>query len=57
MDINKGKCDAWIDALLALVKMSKDLNNEERKYVKGCFFNAWGNLELKELNKEEIKNV
>lgn len=56
MDINRGKCDAWVDLLLAIVKLSKDLNKEECKYVKGCFFTALGNLELQELDKNEILN-
>ena len=57
MNINKGKCGAWIDLLLIIVKLLKGLNEDERKYVKGCFCTALGNLELKEFNKEEIKNV
>lgn len=57
MNIDKGKCVTWIDLLLVIVKLLKDLNEDECKYVKGCFCTALGNLELKEFNKEEIKNV
>ena len=51
MNINKEKCNAWIDALLAFVKMSKELNDTEYRYIKANFSIAFGKLELQELEK------
>ena len=54
MDINKGKCSAWISLMFALLKMSKELNESERKYIKASFSIALGNLELEEMGIEEV---
>ena len=55
--INKGKCNAWCDMLMALMRMTKDLNDSEAKYIKAMFSIAFGKLELQELEvQERIKN-
>ena len=50
--IDKNKCNAWCDLSLALIKMTKDLNENEVKYIKAMFSIAFGNLELEELKKQ-----
>lgn len=52
MEINKEKCNAWCDMLMALMKMTKELNNDEAKYIKAMFLIAFGNLELQELEEK-----
>ena len=49
MEINKKKCKKYIDLVLHITKMTKNLNKNEMKYIYGCFLTAMGNLELKEL--------
>ena len=46
MKINEEKCNAWCDMLMALMRMTKELNNDEAKYIKAMFSIAFGNLEL-----------
>lgn len=52
MEINKEKCNAWCDMLMALMKMTKELNDDEAKYIKAMFSIAFGNLELQELEEK-----
>jgi len=52
MKINKEKCNAWCDMLMALMRMTKELNNNEAKYIKAMFSIAFGNLELQELEEK-----
>lgn len=55
--INKGKCNAWCDMLMAFMRMTKDLNDSEAKYIKAMFSIAFEKLELQELEvQERIKN-
>lgn len=49
MSINKEKCNAWCDLFLAITNMTKELTNEECRYIKASFSVALGNLELQEL--------
>ena len=53
--IDKEKCSAWCDMLIALFKMTKDLSDNEIKYIKANVSIAFGNLELQELEKESNK--
>ena len=40
--------------LIALMKMTKELNDNETKYIKAMFSIAFGNLELNELEENNI---
>lgn len=53
MNIDKGKCDAWSSLLLALLKMSRDLNDDEYRYIRANFSIAFGKLELQNLEKKQ----
>lgn len=50
--IDKKKCSAWCDLLIALMKMTKEINHSEAKYIRANFSIAFANLELQELEKE-----
>ena len=52
MSIDKKKCSAWSEMLIALFKMTKELNNDEARYIKANFSIAFGNLELQELEEK-----
>lgn len=52
MKINKEKCAAWIDLFLAISTMTKELTNEECRYIKAIFSIAFGKLELQELENK-----
>lgn len=55
--IDKKKCEAWCDLLMALVKMAKDLDKDEAKYIKAIFSIKFGELQLRELetkNKQKL---
>lgn len=49
MKVNKEKCTAWSNLCLTLLQMTKELTDEEYRYIKANFSIAFGNLELKEL--------
>ena len=53
--IDKKKCSAWCDLLIALIKMTKDLNYSEAKYIRATVSMAFANLELQELEEESKK--
>ena len=53
MNIDKEKCEAWSEMIMALIKMAKELNNDEAKYIKANFAISYGKLELQELEKLE----
>lgn len=55
MNINKEKCNAWCELLISLMKMTKEINKDEARYIKANFAIAFGNLELQEL-EEKISN-
>lgn len=55
MNIDKGKCEAWSEMIMALIKMAKELNNDEAKYIKANFAISYGKLELQELEKDNKK--
>ncbi len=57
MEINKEKCNAWCDMLMALIKMTKELNRNDAKYIKAMFSIAFGNLELEELENSNKKGI
>ena len=50
-NINKKKCSAWCELLLAIMKMTKELNKYEKKYIYANFTIAMANLELEELQE------
>lgn len=57
--INKEKCKAWSEMLLALTRLARELTDEEYEYIKANFAIAFGKLKLKELEvdiKEEKTN-
>lgn len=56
MNVNKEKCNAWCELLIALMKMTKEINNDEAKYIKANFAIAFGNLELQELEEKIINH-
>lgn len=43
--------------LMALMKMTKELNNDEAKYIKAMFSIAFGNLELQELEEKNKQKL
>lgn len=51
--INTKKCDAWCEMLLAIMRMTKELNDYERKYIINNFNIALSLIELQEL-KEKV---
>lgn len=53
MTINKEKCKAWCDFMLAFVRMTQDLNDMEYRYIKANFSIAYGKLELQELERNK----
>ena len=52
MNLNKEKCKAWIDFIMVLIKMTRELNSEEVKYIKSNCLIQLGELELQKLKKE-----
>lgn len=52
--INEEKCNAWCEMLIAFMKMTKDINNSEARYIKAMFAIAFGNLEMQELKEKNI---
>lgn len=57
MDIDKVKCEAWNEMLIKLIKMSKELNKDEVKYIKTTFAISDVKLESRELEKNNEKSV
>lgn len=49
MKIDKKKCNAWVEILLAIQKMSKELTDNEFEYIRANFHIAFEKLKLKEL--------
>lgn len=56
MKLDKKKCNAWGEMLLALIRMAKELTEEEYTYIRANFLITFGKLELEELEKKE-KNI
>ena len=52
MKISKEKCKAWIELIMALIKMTRELNDEEAKYIKARCSILIGELELQKLKEE-----
>lgn len=50
--INKEKCKAWSEMLLALTRMTRELTDEECEYIKANFAIAFGKLKLEELRSD-----
>ncbi len=51
--IDKEKCSKWSDMLIELMKKAKELNSNEKRYIKATFSIAFGQLELQEAIKEK----
>ncbi len=49
-NINREKCKAWTELLLAIMRMTKELNIEEKKHILNCFLVGVG---LAGLRKEK----
>lgn len=54
--INKSKCEAWAEMLIAILKMTKDLTDDEFEYIKANLSIAYGQLKLEELEKKARKS-
>ena len=52
MDINKGKCEAWCAMARAIMRMTKDLTDDEKKYILYNSAIAISTLKLKELEEK-----
>lgn len=53
MTINKEKCNAWIEMMMAILKMTNELNEEELDYIKANFAIAYGTMKLKKLEAKD----
>lgn len=53
--IDEGKCDTWCEMLLAIIRMAKELNDSEVRYIKAKFSIEFGRLELQKLENEALK--
>lgn len=51
--INYEKCEAWNDLFLAIMKISKELTEDEAKYIKANLMKKQGELMLEELQGKE----
>lgn len=51
-NIDKEKCKAWCDMLLALTRMARELTDEEYEYIRANFAIAFGKLKLEELGEQ-----
>lgn len=57
-NINKNKCEAWAEMLLAVTKISRELTDQEFEYIRAKFSIAFGQLKLKELGlNDDNKNT
>ncbi len=56
-NINKEKCNAWCEMMLALTKMTRELSNEEYEYIQANFAIAFGKLKLEELEIDANKET
>ena len=54
--IDKSKCEAWAEMLIAILKMTKDLTDEEFDYIKANISIAYGQLKLQELETKDENN-
>ena len=53
--INKEKCNAWSEMLIAVTKMAKELTDEEFEYIEAQFQIACGKLKIEKLEaKDEV---
>lgn len=54
-NIDEGKCNAWCDMLMAIMRMTKDLNDNEVTYIQANFSIAFGKLKLQKLKSQTFK--
>lgn len=52
MNLNKEKCNAWMDLIFALIRMSKNLNDMEYRYIRAKLSIEYGKLELQKLEEK-----
>ena len=55
-NIDRNKCQAWIDLFFVIFKLTKSLTINEKKHITNCFLIGIGLSELFE-EKEEKNNV
>ena len=53
MKINKDKCNAWLKMIFAIIRMTKELSDEEYRYIKAMLSIEYGKAELQELNEKD----
>jgi hypothetical protein len=46
MNIDKDKCEIWIEMFASLIQMTEKLNNDEEKYIEENFSIIYGKLKL-----------
>lgn len=51
--INKEKCNAWSEMLIAVTKMAKELTDEEFEYIEAQFQIAFGKLKIEKLEARD----
>lgn len=57
MTINKEKCNAWIEMMMAILKMTNELNEDELDYIKAHLLMMHSQIILEELEaKDEQSN-
>lgn len=53
MTINKKKCNAWIEMMMAILKMTKELNEDELDYIKAHVLMMQSQIILEELEAKD----
>lgn len=54
MNIDKDKCEIWIEMFASLIQMTEKLNNDEEKYIEENFSIIYGKLKLQKSKKKNI---
>lgn len=55
--IDKGKCREWSEAMLALIKFTQDLSDDEAEYIKQNLKIEFAKLKIEELEaRNETKS-
>lgn len=56
MELNKEKCKRWRESFIEILRLTKELSDEESEYIKAKFSIAFGQLTLEKLKKGENYN-
>ena len=51
MNIDKDKCEIWIEMFASLIQLTEKLNNDEEKYIEENFSIIYGKLKLQKSKK------